>query len=55
MGATLALLGARRMASLGALSDFLEEVHEVPGLSHIPMVCEFVDVFSDVGAGLPLV
>ena len=53
VGTTLAPLGVRRMACLGALSDFLEEVCEVPGLSHIPVVCEFVDVFSDGGAGLP--
>ena len=53
VGPTLAPLGARRIACLGALSDFLEEVREVPGLSQILVVCEFVDVFSDGGAGLP--
>ena len=39
---------------MGALSYFLEEVREVPGLSQIPVVCEFVDVFSYGGVGLPL-
>ena len=45
-GATLAPLGTRRIACLGALGDFLEEVWEVPGVSQIPVVCEFMDVFS---------
>ena len=41
------------MACLGFLSDFLEEVSEVQGLGQIPVVCEFEDVFSEVGPGLP--
>ena len=53
VGATLAMLGARRIACLGAFGDFFGEVREVPGLSQIPMVCEFMDAFSDGGAVLP--
>ena len=53
VGTTLAPLGVRSIACLGALGDFLEEVREVPSLSQIPVVCEFMDVFSEVGAGLP--
>ena len=53
VGATLAPLSARKMACLGVLSDFLEEVCEVRRLSQIPVVCEFMDVFVYGGAVLP--
>ena len=43
----------RKMAYYGFLSDFLGEASEVQGLGQIPVVCEFLDGFTEASFGLP--
>ena len=45
----------RKVDYSGFLSDFLGEASEVQGLGKIPVVCVFLDVFTEVSLGLPLV